>query len=158
RQGRGALRDERVEAVIEVRDLRKVYPDGTEAVKGITFQVERGEFFGFLGPNGAGKSTTIKMLITLLAPTGGEARVLGHDVSREPDAIRRGIGYAAQEVGVDDDLTGRENLLLQGRLYHLPAEELRRGRLIAEGSPAALKAQLGGDVIALTFRSDGQPP
>ncbi|HEY7154399.1 MAG TPA: ATP-binding cassette domain-containing protein, partial [Gemmataceae bacterium] len=227
------------------------YPDGTRAVQGVTFRVARGEFFGFLGPNGAGKSTTIKMLITLLDKTSGEARVLGHDIRRDAAAIRRRIGYSAQEVGLDDDLTGRENLLLQGRLYHLPTAELKQrieellklmdlsadadrpvgaysggmrkrldlatglihrpellfldepttgldpqnraglwkhlerlnkdegltifltthymeeadrlcdrlaiidhGRIIAEGSPAGLKAQLGGDVITLTFKDE----
>src|SRR5215469_12113582 len=239
------------EPIIDVRDLTKVYPDGTRAVQGVTFQVRRGEFFGFLGPNGAGKSTTIKMLITLLDKTSGEARVLGHDIGHDAAAIRRCIGYSAQEVGLDDDLTGRENLLLQGRLYHLSAAELKQrieellklmdlsadadrpagaysggmrkrldlatglihrpellfldepttgldpqnraglwkhlerlnkdegltifltthymeeadrlcdrlaiidhGRIIAEGSPVNLKAQLGGDVVALTFKDE----
>ena len=239
--------------IIDVRGLRKVYADGTEAVKDITFQVQRGEFFGFLGPNGAGKSTTIKILITLLDRSGGEARILDYDVSRDANMIRRVIGYAAQEVGVDDDLTARENLLLQGRLYHLPSGVLQQrvgellhlmdltedadrqagaysggmrkrldlatglihrpqvlfldepttgldpqnraslwkylerlnkeegitifltthymeeadrlcdrlaiidhGRLIAEGSPAQLKAELGGDVISLIFKEDGR--
>jgi daunorubicin resistance ABC transporter ATP-binding subunit len=242
------------ENVIEVKDLTKVYPDGTRAVQEVSFNVGRGEVFGFLGPNGAGKSTTIKVLITLLERTGGEARVLGLDTERDADAIRRRIGYAAQEVGVDDDLTGRENLRLQGRLYHLPRQVLKQridelltllnltedadrpagaysggmrkrldlatglihrpellfldepttgldpqnraglwkhlerlnkeegltifltthymeeadrlcdrlaiidhGRLIAEGSPASLKGQLGGDVIALTFKEAGEP-
>ena len=81
-----------MDAVIEVEGLRKTYPDGTEAVKGIDFEVARGEFFGFLGPNGAGKSTTIKILITLLARSRGESRVLGRDVDREADAIRRSMG------------------------------------------------------------------
>ena len=241
-----------MEAVIDVHDLKKVYADGTEAVKGITFQIGRGEFFGFLGPNGAGKSTTIKMLITLIDKSGGEARVLGYDISRDTDKIRRLIGYAAQEVGVDDDLTARENLMLQGQLYHLRADMLRQrvdellelmdlsgdadraagsfsggmrkrldlatglihrpevlfldepttgldpqnranlwkylerlnkeegltifltthymeeadrlcdrlaiidhGQLIAQGSPAELKAELGGDVISLTFKKNG---
>ena len=112
--------------VIDVRDLKKRYADGTEAVKGITFGVKRGQFFGFLGPNGAGKSTTIKILITLLDKSGGEAHILGYQVGRDDNKIRRVIGYAAQEVGVDDDLTARENLLLQGRLYHLPSDELKR--------------------------------
>src|SRR5579883_1869704 len=103
--------------VIEVHNLKKTYPDGTEAVKGVSFQVAPGEFFGLLGPNGAGKSTTIKILITLLPMTSGEARIVGRDVIGEPDAVRREIGYAAQDVGVDDDLTGRENLVLLGRLY-----------------------------------------
>jgi ABC-2 type transport system ATP-binding protein len=105
--------------IIVVRDLVKTYPDGTQAVKGISFDVEEGEFFGFLGPNGAGKSTTIKMLITLLRKTSGTIQVMGMDVTEKTDDIRRLIGYAAQEVGVDDDLTGRENLILQGRLYHM---------------------------------------
>lgn len=113
------------ESVIEVENLTKVYADGTEAVRGASFRVERGEFFGFLGPNGAGKSTTIKMLITLLDPTSGAARILGHDTRQEADAIRRRIGYAAQETGVDDDLSGRENLVLQGRLHHLPGGVLK---------------------------------
>ncbi|MGA2231368.1 MAG: ATP-binding cassette domain-containing protein, partial [Tepidisphaeraceae bacterium] len=112
--------------VIQVADLIKTYPDGTEAVKGISFHVNPGEFFAFLGPNGAGKSTTIKILITLLAKTAGEARIFGRDVVKEPDAVRSLIGYSAQEVGVDDDLSGRENLMLQGRLYHLPRPVLRQ--------------------------------
>jgi ABC-2 type transport system ATP-binding protein len=114
------------ETVIEVENLTKTYADGTEAVRGVSFQVRRGEFFGFLGPNGAGKSTTIKMLITLLDKSGGSARVFGHDTDREAAAVRRRIGYSAQEIGLDDDLTGRENLLLQGRLHHLPAPLLRQ--------------------------------
>jgi ABC-2 type transport system ATP-binding protein len=115
-----------VDAVIEIRGLTKRYPDGTQAVKDISFAVRRGEFFGFLGPNGAGKSTTIKILITLLAKTSGTARVVGLDVDRDQEEIRRSIGYAAQETGVDYDLTGRENLLLQGRLHHLPRTVLRQ--------------------------------
>jgi daunorubicin resistance ABC transporter ATP-binding subunit len=241
------------ESVIEVADLTKTYPDGTAAVKGITFQVQPGEFFGFLGPNGAGKSTTIKILITLLDRTAGTARIFGRDIKTDADFVRRRIGYSAQEVGVDDDLSGRENLTLQGKLYHLRGEALRRrvdellalldltadahrpagaysggmrkrldlatgliqrpqllfldepttgldpqnraglwkylerlnkqdgltifltthymeeadrlcdrlaiidhGKIIAEGSPAALKSQLGGDVVALTFK-EGAP-
>src|SRR3990170_354428 len=113
-------------AVIEVEELRKTYPDGTEAVRGISFSIEEGEFFGFLGPNGAGKSTTIKILITLLRATAGRARVFGFDIATGAEAIRMLIGYAAQEVGVDDELTGRENLTLQGRLYHMDAAVLRK--------------------------------
>ncbi len=240
--------------VIEVRDLVKTYPGGVEAVKGISFQVNEGEFFGFLGPNGAGKSTTIKILITLLARTGGTVNILGHDVAQESNLVRRLIGYAAQEASPDDDLTGRENLDIQGNLYHIDrsvikhrSEELIQlmdlteaadrkvgtysggmrkrldlacalihrprilfldepttgldpqnraglwkylerlnkeegltifltthymeeadklcqrlaiidgGKLIAEGSPAELKSGLGGDVISLSFKSNGQP-
>jgi ABC-2 type transport system ATP-binding protein len=115
-----------VDPVIQVAGLTKTYPDGTQAVKGISFYVNPGEFFAFLGPNGAGKSTTIKILITLLAKSGGEARIFGRDVAKEPDAVRSLIGYCAQEVGMDDDLSGRENLTLQGRLYHLPRQALRQ--------------------------------
>jgi ABC-2 type transport system ATP-binding protein len=115
-----------MERVIQVSDLVKVYKDGTEAVKGITFDVGRGEFFGFLGPNGAGKSTTIKMITTLLPITRGSVHLLGYDVSSQPNEVRVRIGYAAQEVGVDDELTGRENMELQGRLYHLDERVLKQ--------------------------------
>ncbi len=112
--------------VIEVQNLVKTYPDGTEAVRDISFDVDEGEFFGFLGPNGAGKSTTIKILITLLRKTSGDIRIIDMDVTSQTDEIRRQIGYAAQEVGVDDDLTARENLVLQGQLYHMERTLLRR--------------------------------
>ncbi len=113
-------------AVIDVQNLEKTYPDGTEAVRDISFSVEEGEFFGFLGPNGAGKSTTIKVLITLLGATSGQARIFGHDIADDATLIRTMIGYAAQEVGVDDELTGRENLWVQGRLYHLSPTVLNK--------------------------------
>jgi ABC-2 type transport system ATP-binding protein len=112
--------------VIEVRDLVKTYPGGVEAVKGINFYVKEGEFFGFLGPNGAGKSTTIKMLITLLARTSGEITILGHDVQKEADTVRRLIGYAAQDASIDDELTARENLDIQGNLYHMDKATLTK--------------------------------
>jgi ABC-2 type transport system ATP-binding protein len=115
-----------VQPVIEVDSLHKTYGDDVEAVRGISFNVDEGEFFGFLGPNGAGKSTTIKILITLLRATGGTARVFGYDVSTNANLIRTLIGYAAQEVGVDDELSGRENLLLQGDLYHLDSKLLKQ--------------------------------
>ncbi len=114
-----------MDTIIDVKDLKKVYKDGTEAVKGISFSVGRGEFFGFLGPNGAGKSTTIKMITTLLPITSGTVSVLGFDVTQHPNDVRVRIGYAAQEVGIDDELTGRENLMLQGRLYHLDDKTLK---------------------------------
>ena len=113
------------DAVIDVRDLRKVYAGNIEAVKGINFYVREGEFFGFLGPNGAGKSTTIKILITLLARTSGTATILGHDVNEESTLVRRLIGYAAQEASPDDDLTGQENLNIQGNLYHIEPTVLK---------------------------------
>ncbi len=113
------------DAVLDVRDLRKVYAGNIEAVKGINFYVREGEFFGFLGPNGAGKSTTIKILITLLARTSGTATILGHDVNEESTLVRRLIGYAAQEASPDDDLTGQENLNIQGNLYHIEPTVLK---------------------------------
>jgi len=122
------VRDVPEDAVIDVRDLRKVYAGNVEAVKGINFYVREGEFFGFLGPNGAGKSTTIKILITLLARTSGVAKILGHDVNEESTLVRRLIGYAAQEASPDDDLTGRENLNIQGNLYHID-KGILKGRI-----------------------------
>ena len=86
---------------------------------GISFHVERGEVFGFLGPNGAGKSTTIKVLTTLLQKTAGSVTVDGINLEKDPSAIRKIIGYGSQEVSVDDDLTGRENLRLQCMFHHL---------------------------------------
>ena len=117
--------------MIEVKDLVKVYPGGTRAVDGIDFTVAQGEFFGFLGPNGAGKTTTMKVLSTLTKRTSGLTRVAGHDVDRDPRAVRRSIGFAMQEVGLDDLATGEDFLVLQGVLYgmsrrdsHRRAEEL----------------------------------
>ncbi len=112
--------------VIDVSDLVKTYPDGTTAVNNVSFTVEGGEFFGFLGPNGAGKTTTIKILITLLQKTQGRVAIMDLDVDRQANEIRRVIGYVAQEIGVDDDLTARENLFLQGELYHIERADLRQ--------------------------------
>ncbi len=88
-----------------------------DAVRGVDLQVAQGEVFGFLGPNGAGKSTTVRMLTTLTTITSGSARVAGVDVKADPDAARRGIGVALQEVGLDPRQTGRELLVLQARLF-----------------------------------------
>jgi ABC-2 type transport system ATP-binding protein len=110
---------------IDVSKLGKVY-DGATAVQDLSFQVYSGEIFGLLGPNGAGKSTTLRILITLLHPTTGQATVLGYDVVREAEAVRRMIGYVPQERAIDRFLTGREHLLLLGDLYHLPKDESRR--------------------------------
>lgn len=110
---------------IETVKLRKTYGALT-AVDDLTFHVAPGEVFGLLGPNGAGKSTTLRILITLLRPTGGRAIVLGHDVTKEPDAVRRLIGYVPQERAIDRFLTGREHLELLADLYHLPKDEARR--------------------------------
>jgi ABC-2 type transport system ATP-binding protein len=111
---------------VEAEGLVKTYrsrTDTVEAVRGVDLRVEAGEVFGFLGPNGAGKSTTVRMLTTLLSVTSGTARVAGVDVVREPDAVRRRIGVALQEAGLDSRQTGRELLILQGRLFDLSAGE-----------------------------------
>jgi ABC-2 type transport system ATP-binding protein len=97
--------------------------DDVEAVRGVDLRVQAGEIFGFLGPNGAGKSTTVRMLTTLLTITAGSAAVAGVDVAREPDEARRRIGVALQEAGLDPRQTGRELLILQGRLFGLSTAE-----------------------------------
>jgi ABC-2 type transport system ATP-binding protein len=102
--------------VIEVQELRKKFDD-FEAVRGVSFEVEPGEVFGFLGPNGAGKTTTINMLCTLAKPTSGSARVAGHDVVRERDDVRRNIGLVFQDPTLDGYLTAEQNLRLHAELY-----------------------------------------
>ena len=111
--------------IIDVSQLVKTYGDGTKAVKGITFSVNQGEFFGFLGPNGAGKSTTIKILTTLLQKTSGSATVAGFNIDSDGPKIRKIIGVQNQDIAVDEDLTGRENLILQGQLQQMNGTELK---------------------------------
>jgi len=111
--------------IITVNNLIEIYPDGTKAVDNISFNVKEGEFFGFLGPNGAGKSTTIKILTTLLRKTSGSVILAGHDLDKESKEIRKLIGVQSQETAVDGDLTGRENLMLQGHFQQLPSAELK---------------------------------
>lgn len=106
-------------AAIVVNELQKAYPNGTRALKGLSFSVRPGEFYGILGPNGAGKSTLIGILGTLVRPTGGKATVLGTDVTAAPKVVKRKIGFAMQEAGVDELATGIEFLVLQGRLQGL---------------------------------------
>src|ERR671929_1590761 len=106
-------------------DLHKRYGN-VVALDGVSFSVREGEVFGLLGPNGAGKSTTVRVLTTLTRPDSGRAFVAGHDVVREPNRVRRSIGYVPQESGVDREATGRENLMLQRRIQGLPGGELRR--------------------------------
>ncbi|MEJ2240733.1 MAG: ATP-binding cassette domain-containing protein [Candidatus Bathyarchaeota archaeon] len=104
---------------IEVKELTKIYDKNVKAVDGVSFDVKKGEILGFLGPNGAGKTTTLNMLSTLLKPTSGTAKINGHDILKEPDAVRRSIGYVFQDTTLDIELTGRENLDFHGRLYGL---------------------------------------
>ncbi len=109
-----------MKSVISTRDLRKSFAvkgGRVEAVRGVSIEVRRGEVFGFLGPNGAGKTTTLRMLTTLLPIDSGTATVAGYDVAARPRQVRERIGYVSQLGGADELATGRENLLLQGRLY-----------------------------------------
>ena len=109
---------------IEAHDIHQSFGD-VVALDGLDLEVEEGTVFGLLGPNGAGKTTLVKVLATLLVPTAGRATVLGHDVVAEPLAVRRRIGLAGQFAAVDEELTGRENVEMVGRLYRLPAAEAR---------------------------------
>ena len=111
---------------IEVAGLRKTYPGGVEAVRGIDFTVEPGEVFGLLGPNGAGKSTTIGMLTTTILPTAGTARLAGFDVAQEPLAARQVSSVVFQEAVVDRALSGRHHLDMHARLWSVPADATRR--------------------------------
>jgi ABC-2 type transport system ATP-binding protein len=113
-------------ARVEVEDLRKTYPGGVEAVKGIEFTVAAGEVFGLLGPNGAGKSTTIGMLTTTVTPTGGRARLAGFDVARQPLLARGVSSVVFQDAVVDDSLSGWENLDLHARLWGVPPAQAKR--------------------------------
>jgi ABC-2 type transport system ATP-binding protein len=112
------------EQAVVVEGLRKSFGE-VHALRGIDLAVEQGTVVGLLGPNGAGKTTAVRILTTLLPPTGGSARVLGHDVVREASAVRGLIGLAGQATALVDELTGRENLELLGRLYHLSKEQSR---------------------------------
>ncbi len=117
------------EAVIETRGLRRIFKTRrrtVEAVVGVDLNVTRGEIFGFLGPNGAGKTTTLRMLATLLPPSGGTARVAGCDLATQPGLIRERIGYVGQAGGADREITGRTELVFQGRLYGMTTEAAQK--------------------------------
>lgn len=109
---------------IETKALTKIYNSDVVAVDKISFSVDEGEIFGFLGPNGAGKSTTMMILTTLLKPTSGQAFVAGLDVSSQQKKVREKIGYVQQDITIDEYLSGRENLILQARLSHLPKDSM----------------------------------
>jgi ABC-2 type transport system ATP-binding protein len=120
------------ELAIETAGLVKVFGDN-RAVDGVDLAVPAGTVYGVLGPNGAGKTTVVRMLATLLRPDGGEARVFGHDVVREADAVRQRVSLTGQYASVDEDLTGTENLVLLARLigHHKPAARDRAAQLLA---------------------------
>src|ERR687897_2417022 len=111
---------------IEADGLEREFKGGIRAVDGIDLSVAPGEIYGFLGPNGAGKSTTVHMLTTLLPPTAGSARVAGHDIIREGAAVRDAIGVALQDAALDQLLTGREHMRLQGGLHGLAPADIKR--------------------------------
>jgi ABC-2 type transport system ATP-binding protein len=127
---------------IVVDGLEKTYGRDVRALDRIRFTVPEGEVFGLLGPNGAGKSTTVRILATLTKPDAGSATVVGHDVASEPGAVRRSIGYVPQASGVDREATGKENLVLQGRLQGMRGSDLeRRTQDLLETFGLAAKAQ-----------------
>jgi ABC-2 type transport system ATP-binding protein len=111
-------------AAIETRSLERSFAGGIQAVAGVDIDVQEGEIYAFLGPNGAGKTTTVRMLVTLLRPTGGSARVAGHDVVRESSDVRRAIGVALQEAALDPLMTGAELMRLQATLHAIPRAEV----------------------------------
>ena len=118
---------------IVVDRLEKSYGKDVRALDGMTFSVPAGQVFGLLGPNGAGKSTTVRVLVTLSRADSGSASVAGHDVRRDPGAVRRALGYVPQSSGVDREGTGLENLVLQGRLQGMRGPDLeRRARELLE--------------------------
>jgi ABC-2 type transport system ATP-binding protein len=136
---------------IEARGLSRTFKGGIEAVREVDLSIAEGEVFGFLGPNGAGKSTTVRMLCTLLPPTGGSASVAGHDVVADDYAVRRDIGVALQEIGLDPVQTGRELLELQCGLYGITgsagrkrAEELLELVGLTEAADRRTKTYSGG--------------
>ena len=118
-----------VDNVIVADGLTKVFNKNLVAVDHISFSVKEGEIFGFLGPNGAGKTTTINMLTTVLRPTEGAASVLGYDIVRQANEVRKVIGVVPQEYTADEDLTGYENIILCADLYGIPRETAKKRAL-----------------------------
>ena len=138
-------------SAIEAHDLAKSFKGGVKALDGVSFAVEEGTVFGLLGPNGAGKTTVVRILTTIIVADRGTASVLGHDVAQEPELVRTLFGLAGQYAAVDENLTGRENLSMVGRLNHLSrafvvsrsAELLEQFDLVA-AADRTLKTYSGG--------------
>jgi ABC-2 type transport system ATP-binding protein len=134
-------------SAIEAVGLERGFADDIRAVDGIDLRVEAGEVYAFLGPNGAGKTTTVRMLVTLLRPTGGRATVAGFDVATQPGEVRKRIGVALQEAALDPLMTGRELMELQATLHGIPAREVRsRAANLIErvGLTASSERRVGG--------------
>ncbi len=112
-------------SVIEIRNLTKKFGD-VLAIDNVSFEVEKGEIFGFLGPNGAGKTTTLNILVTVMKPTSGMAKVAGYDVVKYPLKVRERIGVVFQDITLDRELTGRENLWVHGKVYKMQTNELKK--------------------------------
>jgi len=137
---------------VEAQDLVKVFPRGNvRALDGVSLAVETGTVLGLLGPNGAGKTTAVRILSTILEADSGVATILGHDVVKEPETVRRLIGLAGQYATVDENLTGRENIYMVGRLSHLSrklsmqrADELLENFGLADARNRVLKTYSGG--------------
>jgi ABC-2 type transport system ATP-binding protein len=134
---------------VVVRALAKAYPNGVEAVRGISFEVRAGEVFGLLGPNGAGKTTTLGVLTTLVRPSGGTAMVGGHDVVSDPLAARGSIGVVFQDSVLDNEFSGEANLRLHARLWRVPNADTRITALLdavglIERAPDSVRTYSGG--------------
>jgi ABC-type multidrug transport system ATPase subunit len=136
---------------IEAEKLEKTFGGTVRALDGVSFTVEEGTVFGLLGPNGAGKTTAVRILTTIVGPDGGSARVLGHDVVTEAGRVRSLIGLAGQYAAVDENLTGRENIVMVGRLNHLArdvsarrATELLDRFGLSDAGDRTLKTYSGG--------------
>jgi ABC-2 type transport system ATP-binding protein len=142
---------EGMDNAIEARGLEKTYRGDVRALKGVSLAAAEGTVFGLLGPNGAGKSTTVKILTTLSRPDAGEAYVAGYDVVKQPGKVRLAIGAVAQKSGLDPQMSGRENLVLQGRVYgmrgaalHSRAQELLERFGLDEAGDRTVRTYSGG--------------